>query len=235
MDLKKSLQEAGLTGNEAKVYLELIQRGDLPASQIAKRLGIDRTLSYTILNHLIEKGHVKYVQKHNKKYFSCANPESLLNSIQAKEMIVQDLVKKLKNIEQRTPNPIEVGVYEGRQAVRNFVRMVMECQGFLSYGATGKAFYSLYEMPAITTLIKERELDIRIIGHKKHRNEEPFEIPGVMYRFTDVDSHATTSIFGEYVTIHLIDNKPYFVLIKNKEIADSYRSHFKMMWEIAEE
>ena len=75
MEILEKLQKAGLTGNESKVYLELVKKGELSANQIAKNLGIDRTLTYTILNHLIEKGQVSYVIRDNKKFFSIENRE----------------------------------------------------------------------------------------------------------------------------------------------------------------
>jgi len=66
MEITEKLLESGLTRNEAKVYLELSKKGESSANQIAKELGIDRTLTYTILNHLIEKGQVTYIKKENK-------------------------------------------------------------------------------------------------------------------------------------------------------------------------
>ena len=65
MDIYEKIQEAGLTGNEARVYLELIKKGELTANQIARNISMDRTLTYTVLNHLIEKGQVSYVIKEN--------------------------------------------------------------------------------------------------------------------------------------------------------------------------
>ena len=34
-------------------------------------------------------------------------------------------------------------------------------------------------------------------------------------------------------SIHLIKEKPHIVIIKNKEIAESYRNHFKILWKYA--
>jgi len=66
MDTLEKLQQAGLTGNESRVYLELVKKGELSANQIAKNLGMDRTLTYTVLNHLVEKGQTSYIIKENK-------------------------------------------------------------------------------------------------------------------------------------------------------------------------
>ena len=67
--IEEKLRKAGLTGNEAKVYLELLRKGALSANDLAKKISMDRTLTYTVLNHLIEKGLVNYVIKEKKKFF----------------------------------------------------------------------------------------------------------------------------------------------------------------------
>jgi len=233
MDINEKLQESGLTGNEAKVYLELLKRGELSANNISKNLGIDRTLTYTILNHLIEKGQVNYVIKNNKKIFSSSDPGNLLNSLKAKEELVNDLINELRHIKKTTQQNVEVSVYEGKEGMRTLVNLALKNKGFFSFGSTGRAFYTLYEMPAIAKKIKIGGFDVKIIGNRSYRKTEPFEIKGVKYKYLDVDSEATTSIFGDYVSIHLIKDKPFFILIKNEDIAESYRKHFELLWRIA--
>jgi len=68
-EFEDKLRKSGLTGNEAKVYFELLRKGSMSANDLSKKIGMDRTLTYTVLNHLIEKGLVNYVIKKNKKFF----------------------------------------------------------------------------------------------------------------------------------------------------------------------
>ena len=98
-EFEDKLRIAGLTGNEAKVYAQLLKKGSLSANELAKKIGIDRTLTYTVLNHLIERGLVNYVIKKNKKFFEAADPENLLNPIKEKEAFIKDLIPELRRIE----------------------------------------------------------------------------------------------------------------------------------------
>src|SRR3989344_8110701 len=66
---EEHLQKAGLTRNEAKVYLLLIQEGAMIANALAKRSHIDRSLTYTILNNLTNKGMVTATYQQTKKHF----------------------------------------------------------------------------------------------------------------------------------------------------------------------
>lgn len=233
MDISQKLLEAGLTRNEAKVYLELLEKGESSANQIAKNLSMDRTLTYTILNHLIKKGQVRYIVKENKKRFSCSNPENLLNPIKAKELLVSELIKDLKKIETKKQEEIEINVYEGKEGIRNFINLVLKEKEFFSFGSTGRAFYQLYEMPAIVKIIEKSKIKVKIIGNEKHRGSEAFGFKKFEYKYLNSESEATTSIFGDYISIHLIKNKPAIILIKNKNITETYKNYFKVLWKIA--
>ncbi|MEK6919188.1 MAG: helix-turn-helix domain-containing protein [Nanoarchaeota archaeon] len=234
MDIYEQLGEAGLTGNESKVYKELLVRGQSSANRIAKQLSMDRTLSYTVLNHLIEKGLVSYTVKEGKKFFEASNPKNLLNQVKKKELIIGELIKELSKIKKNSNSPLEINVYEGREGLRSWFNFVLDkSKEFLSFGATGKAFYELYEMPALTKNVKKMKLKVRIVGNKEHQKTEAFNVPHVEYRYLDVKSEATTSIFGEYISIHLIKEKPFIILIKNKEIAESYKNYFEVLWSSA--
>jgi hypothetical protein len=59
------------------------------------------------------------------------------------------------------------------------------------------------------------------------------ELEYIKFKFLNIKSEATTSIFGDYVSIHILTQKPLVILIKNKEISESYRSHFEVLWKIA--
>jgi len=233
MDINEKLQQAGLTGNESKVYLELIKKGESSANQLAKNLGLDRTLTYTILNHLIEKGQINYIIKENKKFFNISSPESLINPIKAKQLLILDLIKDLKKIKSKKQEETEIKVYEGKEGLRYFMNLAIKQKEFCSFGATGRAYYEFYEMPAITKQIQKRKFRVRLIGNKKYKDTEAFSFKKFEYRWLDIKAEATTSIFGDYVSIHLIKDKPIIILIKNKHIAESYKNYFNYLWKQA--
>jgi len=230
MDVYEKLQQAGLTGNEAKVYLELLKKGELSANQIAKNIGMDRTLTYTVLNHLIEKGQVNYVIKKNKKIFSCSNPENLLNSIKAKEILIGDLIGELKKVKTQKQAKTEINIYEGKEGIRTLMKEIIKTKQFLAFGGTGRAYDLLYEMPAIAKQSEKTKASARVIIGKEYKGHEFTKYKNIKAKSIDIKSEATTSIFGDCVSIHLIKDKPIVIIIKNKDIADSYRNYFNYMW-----
>jgi len=231
--MESDLEKAGLTGNEAKVYLELLKKGPLSANELAKDIGMDRTLSYTILNNLIEKGLVNYNIKSNKKFFKATSPNHLLNPIKKKEIFIKELIPKLKNIKKVHKETIETNIYEGKEGLRTFINLVLKHKKYCAFGSTGRAFHLLYEIPRIVKELERSDINVRIIGDKKYKGTKSFTLKKFQFKYLNTKSEATTSIFGNYVSIHLLTQKPIVILIKNREIAESYRNHFNLLWKIA--
>ncbi len=230
---EENLKEAGLTDNESKVYLQLLQCGEQSANEIAKNIVMDRTLTYSVLNHLIENGLVNYIIKSNKKYFKASHPENLLNSIKEKEIFVKSLVQKLKTIEKKEESKQEINIFEGKEAIRNMYYLLKEYREMVSFGATGRAYDYLYESPALAKEFIKRGLRGRLIMSIKHKSHPITLLKNMRVKYVDYESEATTTIFGEYVMIHIAKDNPLFVLIKNKDISNTYRNHFEFLWKNA--
>ena len=76
--MKEILERLGLEEKEAKIYLALLKLGKANVAKISKEAQIERTLCYSIIQKLIEKGLLSYALEGNIKYFSASNHEKLL-------------------------------------------------------------------------------------------------------------------------------------------------------------
>ncbi len=231
--MEEKLKKAGLTGNESKVYLELLKQGELSANELAKKISTDRTLTYTVLNNLIEKGMVSYVIKSGIKFFKPENPENLLNPIKEREIFIKNIIPQLKKIKKIKDIPYEIKIYEGKEGLRTFLRLVIKHKTFCAFGATGRGYDLLYELQALSKNLKSKNYSAKIITSPKYKPHEMINLPYIQFKYLDIKSEATTGIFGDYVSIHLLTQKPLIILIKNKEIAESYRNHFEILWKSA--
>lgn len=230
---EEKLIKCGLTGNESKVYLELLKQGDLSANEVAKKIGMDRTLTYTVLNHLIEKGMARYVVKENKKYFGAVDPENLLNPIKEKENFVLNVVDLLKGIKSEKDSEYEVNIYEGKKGLRTLMKLFFKHKHICSFGSTGRAYEAFYDTPIILKELEKSNFSAKIIASPEHKSRMNFNAKGMEIRYLEIKSQATTSIFGDYVLIHTLTKKPFMILIRNKEIAEGYQNHFDFLWKQA--
>jgi len=227
------LEKAGLTRNESKVYYELLKKGELSANQISKNISLDRTLTYSLLNNLIDKGQISYIIKEKKKFFSTTNPENLLNSIKEKETIINDLIPLLNNIKILNEENNEIKIYEGKEGFRSLINLILKEKELLVQGATGWAYDLLYEMPRIVRDIENNNIKVKLIMNNSLKKTKISKIKNFQYKYVTIKSLSPTLIFGNYISIHTTTKeKPTIILIKNKEISQTFKNYFNLLWKL---
>ena len=233
--LIEGLSKAGLTGNEAKVYLELLKRGSISANNLAKNLGLDRTLAYQVLNNLIEKGLVSYIIKEKKKYFEAATPENLLTPIKEQEQSVLSLIPELKSLEKIKEQEQNVKIYEGKRGLKTFFEELINSKDICIFGATGKSYDALkFEIPHMAKKSQKIGLSGRMVTSKQFKNHEMSKLPNIKVRYLEeIKSPATTTIYSDKVAIHILNDKPIVIIIRNQGIAEGYRNYFEFLWKLA--
>ncbi|MBI4975593.1 helix-turn-helix domain-containing protein, partial [Candidatus Peregrinibacteria bacterium] len=82
--LKEHLCQIGFTDSESKVYLELLRLGPQAVSIIAKRTGLNRTTTYSILKSLEKKGVVSSYKNSTMHFFVASDPNSLIGYLDRK-------------------------------------------------------------------------------------------------------------------------------------------------------
>src|SRR6056297_162154 len=76
--LEAKLKDIGFTEKEAKFYMELLRIGPQVVSVIAKRIGVNRTTAYSVLNSLEKKGVISSYEKSGTKQFVANDPNTLI-------------------------------------------------------------------------------------------------------------------------------------------------------------
>src|SRR3989344_4820509 len=199
MDIEASLKKLGLSGNESKVYLELLKRGSISANELAKKLGFDRTLTYQVLNNLAEKGLVNYIVKENKKYFEPSKPENLLNPIKEKESLALSIIPQLKSIEKIQEQEQEVKVYEGKNGLRVLLEDVLKSKNVFIFGATGKSYDILkFELPHLIKKAKNKGLKGKMITSPEYKAHQMSKIINIKTKYLEtINGPATTMIYED--------------------------------------
>ena len=232
-DIISQLENADLTSNEAKAYLKLLEFKEINANELSKKISVDRSLTYAILNKLQDKGLVNYKIKNSKKYFSASKPLNLLNDLKEKQAIITDLIPELEKIQFNEEQESAVEIYEGKSGLRSWINLIMKEKEYFAFGMTGKAYYELYEMPRLVKEFISKKIKGKLIGYEKADKKSKTYKLGFEYKYLPFKTTASTSIFGDYVSIHHIAEKPLIIVIKNKEIARSYKNLFIYLWGVA--
>lgn len=237
------LAKAGLSQREVKVYTSLLNQGEMMASELAKKTGLIRTNVYDIISTLIKKGIIAYVIRNDRKYFHAAEPEKLIDYIQNQEKDLEELKNEFKQIlpqlqpaENLAERPI-IEVYEGKEgfktilamSVRESLRTKTEILGISVQQQKCRELGGPYHI----RWYKDRE-KLKLKSRYLVSSEEKI-IPVKYTQFKRLPPEAENPneifIFGGTTTqFFFIGNLFTAIVIKNKEITDSYRHYFDFLW-----
>ena len=201
-------------------------------NELAKHSSTNRTVTYNILQQLVEKGLVNYIYKEKRRYYQIANPESLLSSIKEKETLAKDLVSKIKKISSAPPSFKNVEVYEGKEGMRTVFDEIRKAKDLRVINATGLVFeYLKYSAKHI---VKEIELrgNPKVIACQSLKKSPLAKFRKIKFKYLpkEAENYATTFIFQDKVVIQVLRDKPFLIKIENKEIFDGCKKDFDVLW-----
>lgn len=240
------LKEIGLTDNEIRVYLVMLEEDENLASKIAEKTKINRSLMYTILNNLMEKGMVSYVIKENRKYFMATDPEKILDVLKEKEEAikkqeedVKKIIPDLRKLKLPKKEEIKVEIYKGKEGNKTLLDdMLREGKDYLALGYSGLSF-DVVPYYIVHWHKKRVEMGIkrRVITKEQMRGNRAIKIPLTYARYVkdEYNIPISTMIYGNKVWIMLPAGKgdQVSILIESERIANSYRNYFNLLWKIA--
>ena len=248
--MQETLERFGLSKNESKVYLALLELGLTSSKNIINKTNLHRQIVYDSLNLLIEKGLVSYIIQSNRKYFKANDPKNFLEYFNKKQeeiekqkdefqKILPDLMAKreLKEEEQ------EATLYKGNKGIRSLLDdMLNENKEILTLASSDiKAesfqYHLQFNLPRFHKMRGKAKIPLKILFSEelKERTKELNKL-----KYTDAKllpkeftSNSSTNIYGNKISIILWGSQPFGILIKSKEIADAQRRYFDLLWKIA--
>lgn len=239
------LEELGLTKNEIKVYLALLELGSTPAGPLIKKVGMHRAAVYDIIDLLTNKGLVSYVVKANRKYFEAQDPDRLLEYLESKK---QDLIEKEEKLKQLLPElqlkrklskeEQEGTLYKSKKGLKSiFEDILKDGEPWFVFGASGR-FKELFNAYFIHFHDRRAKLKIplKIIFNeevREQKKEEELKSCHIKYLPNSYISPSTTYIYGDKVAIINWSSDPMAFVMRSKLVADSYKSFFGILWKTA--
>ena len=95
----EKIRDLGLSENETRVYLALLELGQATVTQISKKAGLNRTTGYDVLERLGWNGLVNRARAGKKKMIYMAEPPSRLKQyLEDKAKLYERRVDEVKNI-----------------------------------------------------------------------------------------------------------------------------------------
>ena len=234
------LKEIGLNENEIKVYIILLRLGSSKVNEVYDKTKIPRSFIYEVLKSLIDKGLVSYVIKSGIRYYEAAKPLKLKEILKEKESKLDSILPELENIKKLVKKKPTVELYEGVEGIKTILEDILKMEkGEIMYAYSNEDIFKLltFYFPNFIKRRAKKGIFGRIIEEDTEKIREDQKRDKSEYRemrITKIKFNSTTFIYGDKIAlITTSKDEPIGVLIENKEMAETQKKVFHVLWEAA--
>lgn len=141
------LQQLGFSEIEAKLYLTLLESGQMSVAELAEEVKINRTAAYTHIYSLLEKGVIAEVMIGSRKQLAATDPERLGYLIEKKQDSLRAMQNKFPDIlttinssftKNKSEEKADVRSYKGINSVKAIYNEALMSNEFRSYVEVGE-------------------------------------------------------------------------------------------------
>lgn len=241
----QKLIEFGLSENEAKIYVSLLEYGkELGGTKIALISRIHRQYIYGALPNLIQLGLVEEVGNGKHKKYKANSPKEIEKIGRRRALKAGDLAKEL-NLVSNIGNEQDFEVLQGKKAIQEYeMQYAMRAQAgneeYIIGGAT--EFFSEVMEDTLEEYLETKtakNIGVKYIGTK---DEEALYQKYVglyenqQYHFMEAlpKGKTHTVIREDTVSFFSFLTPPLVYVVKSEEIAENYKNFFMMLWKMSE-
>jgi len=236
------LRKIGLSEGEIKVYAALLELGDSHLNNIHEKTGIERRNIYDILNKLIERGLVSYIDENKHRSFKISHPKKLLGYIDEKQANLNSIKSSIAEILPSILDKFEAKkqmssaeVFRGEEGIKTV------WEDSLNYKETywiGSGRYVPKKFPIFFSHWNKKRIQK---NHKwwnlmrdEMRSENVKAFPFEHQKFLPKEFSGNPTvicIYGNKVVNFLYGESLFAFVIESKELADNYKSYHKYLWD----
>jgi sugar-specific transcriptional regulator TrmB len=240
------LYKIGLSKGEVAVYIALIGLGEATISPIVSVSKVTKSKVYDILDKLIDKGFVGFITKDGVKHYNANNPQMITEYVDKKldeiqntknqlHKVIQELLLQRNLSNQKRIAEIYEG-FKGLKAIREELRDSMKVgETMLILGAPKIANekWESWLLEFHKKRIKKR-VGLKMIYNSDVREygklREKMKLTEIKYLPNNLVSPNWIDIFPEEILIVTVLKEPITFLLRDKEVAKSFKAYFDIMW-----
>jgi len=247
-ELIKLLEELGVNGNEARVYLACLELGPTTITKIAHRAEVERATVYAILDRLKEKGLVSIKVKESDRHIQVESPDKLLVLAKHKKRAIEEKEKQFKEIlpdllaqvVQRGKQP-KVKFYEGQeQYIEIFDHIIDEAKEEMYYFGDVDQFVKMVSWEFERSWVKRRirkKIFIKLLVNKgqyypEYKTRDAKELRETRFYPSDMKFEASFLLWANKIVLWN-PVVPLAISIEDEIIAKMFKEMFLRLWEKA--
>jgi len=240
----ETLQELGLSPNEARIYESLLEFGEASVSDIATHANIHRRDVYDVMNRLVEKGFVSPVLGKKDAHYVPVEPVKFREIIEEKKTKLEKILPGMLNLFESKKVEEGLYIYKGVEGHKNFLRDELKTKDTIyTIGAKGM-WTDPHPNPVVQNFVEEskkRGLKFQILfdAATKEQYKKVSKQSNVTYRFLpkkystptalDIYDDRVVTITGKNLDEPQEDTTVFMMV--SQRVADSYRQWFQFIWD----
>jgi sugar-specific transcriptional regulator TrmB len=232
------LKELGLTNNEIKVYLTLLENGILNPTHLAQKTGMHRSYIYDTLERLLDRGIINTILVNNKKHYQPVDPKALREIFELKLKQIDSILPQLSGLFKATKEETRIELHKGKNVyltlIKDLLANMKENDTIYLLGVDENILETVEPiyLKQYFRIAKEKNITEKaIIAKGAKRLEDPI----VEYRELDHGFFDETTIeIHQNKVFFFVWSKPYYlIIIEDKNVANTFRKQFELLWTIA--
>jgi HTH-type transcriptional regulator, sugar sensing transcriptional regulator len=237
--INELLLELGFTVAESKVYLALLKAGVTTAGPLLDMTHLQNSTLHKTLKSLVSKGFASYTIRSKTRYYQAVSPDFLLKVLREKEEKLKSLLPSLKAL-QKPVQKQKAEIFEGFKGLKNMLFEMIEDAGkgdeYLFFAFYTKdpdsedrvyEFYKDFEKERLHRGIKVRGIAPSSIKDKfKGR-----KVKNVVFVNTPIPMNI--GIVKDKIMFTPWEDSEVSILIHSKQLANSFKAYFELLWKKA--
>jgi len=232
------LKELGLTDNEIKVYLILLEHGALNPTKIAEKTGLHRSYIYDTLERLLERGIVNTILTNNKKSYQPVDPKALREIFELKLRQLDSVLPQLSDLFKATKEETRIELHKGKRVYRTLIKDLVanlknnDVVYLLGVDENILETVEPIYLKQYFNILKEKNIKEMIIIKKGGK-----KLPEKNIQYKELDKkyfdETTTVIYQNKVYTFIWGNPYHLITIESQKVANTYLKQFELLWTIA--
>ncbi len=232
----EKLENIGLTKVESKIYISILELGKSQVGVLSRKTGVHRRSIYDVLDRLIEKGLVSYILENKKRYYMSTDPKRIEEILEERKQAISLIMPELEAKFYNSKGKQETLFFRGKEGIKTiFEDQIRDGNDVYIIGAShnAKELLKFYIPHYTNNRIKKKMKLHAIYAGKKHQS--PVPLSQVRYLPESFASLVSTNIYGNKAAIILWISDPVAILIKQSDIAQTFKNYFDLLWNLAKE
>jgi len=237
----KIFEKLGLTRTEIDIYIALLELGTSSAGVILEKTNLPSSTVHRDLNSLIEQGIISFILEGKRKVYQATEPEHFLNFLEEKKKKFEEILPELKEKQREGIKKEFASVYKGIRGIKEVYTIMINAKGkeYNTFGGgpitveiMGFTWWEILHKKRVANKLPSRQVFDESV---KWGGKDIAKNPLTKIRYVDKEfaQFQETVIVGDFVAIAVFSENPYAFLIHDKNVAESYRKHFELLWKTA--